>query len=85
MPVIPAAMKTKTLTRALERVESWPAEIQDELAQIALDIDAGISGDLYEPSAEELAGIERGLRAAEEGRFATPEQVEAVFAKFRKA
>lgn len=78
-------MNTKTLARALERVESWPTEAQDELAQIALDIDAGLSGEDYEPTDEELAGIDRGLRAAEEGRFATPEQVEAVFAKFRRA
>ena len=37
----------------------------------------------YEPTPEELAGIDRGLRAAAEGRFATDQQVEAVFAKFR--
>jgi predicted transcriptional regulator len=39
----------------------------------------------YEPTPEELAGIDRGLRAAAEGRFATDQQVEAVFAKFRDA
>jgi hypothetical protein len=39
----------------------------------------------YEPTPEELAGIDRGLRAAAEGRFATDQQVEAVFAKFRRA
>ncbi|MDQ1255707.1 MAG: hypothetical protein QG656_300 [Candidatus Hydrogenedentes bacterium] len=78
-------MKTKALTDALDRVDSWPSEAQDELAQIALDIDAGLAGNDYEPTLEELAGIDRGLRAAGEGRFATEEQVEAVFAKFRKA
>jgi predicted transcriptional regulator len=36
----------------------------------------------YQPTPEELAGIDRGLRAAAEGRFATDQQVEAVFAKF---
>ena len=30
-----------------------------------------------------MSNIDRGIRAAEEGRFATEEQVEAVFAKFR--
>ena len=78
-------MKTKTLAHALERVELWPAEAQDELAKIAMDIDAGLAGDVYEPTVDELAGIDRGLRAAAEGRFASDEQVEAVFAKFRKA
>lgn len=37
----------------------------------------------YGPTPEELAGIDRGLRSAAKGRFATDQQVEAVFAKFR--
>lgn len=76
-------MKTKKLTDVLERVEAWPAELQDELAELALDIEAGVTGDDYRPSDHELAGIDRGLRAANEGRFAREEDVEAAFAKFR--
>ena len=76
-------MKTKMLTEVLERVESWPAHVQDELAEIALELDAGVKETEYQPTPEELAGIDRGLRAAAEGRFATDQQVEAVFAKFR--
>ena len=38
---------------------------------------------LYHASEEELRGIERGLRASAEGRFATAEQVAETFAKFR--
>lgn len=78
-------MKTKQLTEILERVENWPPQAQDELAEIARDIDENISGGDYEPSEAELAGIDRGLKAAAEGRFATTEQVEAVLAKLRKA
>lgn len=77
-------MKTKRLAEALERVEAWPAEAQDRLAEIALDIEDALTGKEYEPTPEELAGIDRGLRAAEEGRFATDEEVEAVLAKFRR-
>jgi len=77
-------MKTKMLTEVLERIEAWPAHAQDQLAEIALDIDAAIGQGTYEPTAEELAGIDRGLRAAAEGRFATDAEVEAVFAKFRR-
>jgi predicted transcriptional regulator len=77
-------MKTKRLTDVLERVEAWPAQAQDELAEIALDIDAGLKDVPYQPTAEELDGIDRGLRDAAEGRFATNEEVEAVFAKFRR-
>jgi len=76
-------MKTKKLTEALERVEAWPPHIQNELAEFALELDAGFKNGEYEPTPEELAGIDRGLRAAAEGRFAPDSQVEAVFAKFR--
>jgi predicted transcriptional regulator len=76
-------MKTKKLTEVLERIEAWPPEAQNALADFALDLDAGFKGGDYEPTLEELAGIERGLRDAAEGRFATPQQVEAAFAKFR--
>jgi predicted transcriptional regulator len=77
-------MKTKLLSEVLERVESWPAQAQDQLAEIARDIDAGLKDLVYEPTPEELAGIDRGLRDAEQGRFATDAEVEAVFAKFRR-
>jgi hypothetical protein len=77
------SMKTKKLTEVLERIEAWPPDTQNQLADFALELDAGLSDDIYEPTPEELAGIERGLRAAAEGRFATDQQVEAVFAKFR--
>jgi len=78
-------MKTKQLSEVLERVETWPPHVQDELAEIARDIEKSLSKSDYEPTEAELAGIERGLRAAAEGRFATDEEVEAAFAKLRGA
>ncbi len=78
-------MKTRQLTEILERVERWPAHAQDELAEIAREIDAGLKDETYEPTDEELAGIDRGLRDAEQGRFATDAEVEAVLAKLRDA
>jgi hypothetical protein len=76
-------MKTKQLTEILELVEAWPPEVQNELAEFALELDAGFKHGEYKPKPEELAGIDRGLRATAEGRFASDGQVEAVFAKFR--
>jgi hypothetical protein len=76
-------MKTKMLTEVLERVEAWPADVQNELAEIALELDAAFQDGEYEPTPDELAGIDRGLRDATAGRFATDHQVEASFAKFR--
>lgn len=37
----------------------------------------------YEPTPAELAGIDRGLRDAANGRFATDAQVETALAKLR--
>lgn len=77
-------MTAKALKEALRRVETWPQEAQEELAEIALEIDAGLRGEKYHATAEELAGIDRGLKAAREGRFATQEEVDAVIAKHRR-
>lgn len=77
-------MKTQQLTDVLERIENWPAEAQNELAAFARDLEAGINEAPYQASAEELAGIDRGLAAAARGDFATNDEVEAVFAKFGK-
>ena len=78
-------MKTKQLAEVLERVEQWPAQAQDELAEIARDIEASLSSGDYEASAAELTSIDRGLRAADEGRFASDQQVDAAFTKLRGA
>jgi predicted transcriptional regulator len=77
-------MTAKALKDAIRRAEQWPEEAQEELAEIALQIDAGLRGGTYRATTDELAGIDRGLRAAREGRFATDEEVEAVFAKHRR-
>ena len=78
-------MTAKVLKDVMERVETWPKEAQEELAEIALEIDAGLQGGVYHATPEELAGIDRGLKAANEGRFASDKQVDAVFAKHRRA
>jgi len=81
--VIFAGMTAKLLQDALRRVESWPESAQLELAEIALEIDAGIGAGTYQATARELEGIDRGLKAAREGRFATDEQVRRVLEKSR--
>ncbi len=79
------AMTAKVLKDILERVATWPEEAQAELAEIALEIDAALAGGVYHATPEELKGIDRGIKAAREGRFATDKEVEAVFAKHRRA
>lgn len=74
-------MKTKALSAILERVETWPEAAQQQLAEIALEIEQDLSG-TYRATSEERAGIERGLSDVRAGRFATEEQVESALAKF---
>ena len=76
-------MKAKMLQDALDWVETWPQEAQEELASIAIEMDAGLGGRIYQATPEELKGIDRGLKAARERRFATEEQVEAVLTRPR--
>jgi hypothetical protein len=77
-------MTAKALKEAMERVESWPQDAQEELAEIAFEIDARLKGGKYRATPEELAGIDRGIKAVREGRLATDAEVEAVFAKHRR-
>ncbi len=42
-------------------------------------------GAVVRATPEELAGIDRGLKASREGQFATDEEVEEILASFRNA
>ena len=76
-------MTIQILKDVIKRAESWPQEAQEELAEIAREIEAGLSRDVYRASAEERDGIDRGLKDARENRFATEDEVEAILAKYR--
>jgi hypothetical protein len=60
-------MKTKELTEVLERIEAWPPEAQNELADIARGLDAGLSNGEDQPTPEELARKRRLREIAEIG------------------
>ncbi len=75
----------KTLTEVLDRAKSWPEDAQGELERIALEIEAELGQSLYHATPEELAGIERGVKAAEKGQFASDAEVGAVLAKYRRS
>ncbi|HEX3484314.1 MAG TPA: hypothetical protein VHT51_04590 [Micropepsaceae bacterium] len=77
-------MTTKVWDELLRRVQSWPEDAQEELAQVASEIQSELSEHKYQATVEELRGVDRGLRDAASGKFATREQVEAVFAKYRR-
>ena len=66
----------------LPRIEAWPSEDQEAVAEAARDIEAERTG-VYHATAEDLAAIDRGLDDVRRGRFATDEALEEVRAKFR--
>jgi hypothetical protein len=74
-------MTAKALKEVLQRVETWPEEAQEELAQIAREIDAQLAGGSYHATAEELAALDE----AERSGIASEEEVEAAFKSFRRA
>src|ERR1700730_19262511 len=45
----------------LERVPTWPEDRQRELAEIALEIEAELTGTGYDATPDELAAIDEGL------------------------
>ena len=67
----------------MQRVEAWPEAARVELAQIALEIDAGLSAGPNHATPNELEGIDRGLKAARGGRFAADDHVREAFEKYR--
>ena len=72
---------TKDQVKAvLDRVPSWPQERQQELAELALEIEAELAGNKYRATRDELAAIDEGVAAG----AASEDEVEATFATFRR-
>ena len=69
---------TTLLEQALEKVRLWPEERQNLAAEVLMNM----SNMVYTLSDDERAGVEEGIRAADNGKFATDTQVKAVFRKY---
>ena len=70
---------TKDQVRAvLERVPTWPEDRQQELAELALEIEAEVASDGYKATLNELAAIDDGLA----GEAASEGEAEAAFTLF---
>ena len=74
----------KSLDTLLERAASWPEELQAELVRFMIDTEARHFG-VYRLSDEEREAVRRGLEDAKAGRFASDEEVAALFERFRKS
>jgi hypothetical protein len=72
------------LEDVLTRAKSWPEMDQEELVEVAREIEARRSG-VYVATPDELAAIDEALGQVARGEVASEEEVEAAFAKFRGA
>jgi predicted transcriptional regulator len=68
--------------KLLERIGSWPEEDQDELAEAALEIEARRAG-IYRLTEAEREAVQRGLDDIEQGRFASDEEIAAIYKRAR--
>ena len=71
--------QTKAL---LEQVESWPEEDQDELADLAREIETRRTG-IYRLSNDERAAVREGMDAARRGDFAPDHEVQEFYDRHR--
>jgi hypothetical protein len=75
-------MTAPELKDLLERVQTWPEEAQNELVAVANQIESELQGD-YVASQEELEAIDAAIASLDAGEFASDEEIQAAFAKFR--
>ena len=66
----------------LERITDWPKEAQAEVVKAIVDIEIKYFG-VYKLNAKEQAAIERGLEEMRQGKFASDEEVTALFNRYR--
>ena len=73
-------MTKEQVKAVLERVPTWPEERQQELAELALEIEAQLTRTPYRATRDELKAIDEGLA----GDPASEEEVATVFAKLQR-
>jgi hypothetical protein len=74
---------TKALRDVMTRAEQWPDWAQQDLADLALEIERGVNAGTYRATREELRKIDEAVAAVRRGEVASEDEVEAVFAKHR--
>jgi len=73
-------MTKDQIKNVLDRVPAWPEQRQQELAEIALEIEAEMSGVPYRATDDELQAIDEGLS----GPAASDDEVAAAWQRFRR-
>jgi hypothetical protein len=74
-------MTKDQIEAVLRCVPTWPPERQQQLIEIALEIEAECDGEPYDATEDELRAIDEARASG----IASPEEVEAAFARLRRA
>jgi predicted transcriptional regulator len=74
-------MTRADINAVLEGVRSWPQEDQEELAELAREIEARRKR-VYVMDAEERAAVRRGLDEATRGEFVPDDEMSAFWKRY---
>ena len=74
-------MTKEQINAVLENVCSWPEQDQQELAELAREIEARRSG-VYVMNDEERAAVKEGLDQAQRGEFVPDDEMDAFWKKY---
>jgi hypothetical protein len=74
-------MTKEQIEAVLDRVRTWPEWRQQEAAAPLLALEGE---PVYVLSDEEREGVERGLEDVRNGRYASDEEMAALFARFKR-
>ena len=73
---------TELLTKVLKQVHDWSPERQDEAAELLMRL-AASAGNPYPIDPDLRATLDASKAAVRRGEFATEDEVEAAFRRFR--
>jgi predicted transcriptional regulator len=74
-------MTKEQISSVLESVRSWPQEDQEELIELAREIEARRTG-IYVMNDEERAAVREGLEQAMRGEFVPDDEMNAFWKKY---
>jgi predicted transcriptional regulator len=74
-------MTKEQIEEILNRVRTWPADLQEDAVRMLLAMEA-TDAEPLELTPEEIADLEEALAEADRGEFATEEEVKAVFRRY---
>jgi len=74
-------MTKEQIDAVLESVRSWPEQDQEELVEVAREIEARRTG-VYVMSDEERAAVREGLEQARRGEFVPDDEMDAFWKRY---